>query len=108
LSDDPFDGTKLNIAKCPVLITLARIGNYCIVDPTPEEEACTAASLVVGVTPDGQITTMRKMGAGSFHHHTLAEAIKLGTITNLFYFQSPKNLNFISQVSKWGKMSISS
>jgi exosome complex component RRP42 len=61
-----------------VLLTLARIGNYCVVDPTPEEESCTAASLVVGVTPDGRITTMRKMGAGSFHQHTLAEALKLG------------------------------
>ena len=26
-------------------------GNYCVVDPTPEEEACSCASLVMGVTP---------------------------------------------------------
>lgn len=85
LSDDPFDGTKLRVSQCPVLLTLARIGNYCVVDPTPEEESCTAASLVVGVTPDGRITTMRKMGAGSFHQHTLGEALKLGKNFTLKY-----------------------
>ena len=40
---------------------LCRIGNHCIVDSSPEEESCSSASLVVAVTPDGSISTLRKV-----------------------------------------------
>ena len=55
LSDDPYDGQRLVelLERAPVLVTLSRIGNHCIVDPTPEEEACSSASIVMGVTPKG-------------------------------------------------------
>ena len=55
LSDDPYDGQKLVdlLDRAPVLVTLSRIGNHCVVDPTPEEEACSSASLVMGVSPKG-------------------------------------------------------
>ena len=29
---------RLDTSRAPVLVTLARIGNHCIVDTTPEEE----------------------------------------------------------------------
>ena len=32
----------------------ARVGGQCVVDPSPEEEECSSASLLVAVTPDGQ------------------------------------------------------
>ena len=56
LSDDPYDGSKLTdlLERAPVLVTLSRIGNYCVADPTPEEEACSSASLVISVTPKGK------------------------------------------------------
>ncbi len=76
LSDDPFDGQRLSIDP-PVLVTLCRLGSHCVVDPTPEEEACSAARLVVGVRRDGTITTVRKMGAGGcFGVETLEEALE--------------------------------
>ena len=59
-------------------MTLSRIGGHCVVDPTPEEEACCTASLVLGVAPDGAITSARKLGPGGFHAHTLTEAMELG------------------------------
>lgn len=59
LSDDPYDGRRLEIAMAPVLVTLSRIGNHCVVDPTPEEEACSSSSLVIGVAPDGRISAIR-------------------------------------------------
>jgi exosome complex component RRP42 len=64
-------------------VTLSRIGNHCVVDPTPEEEACSASSLVMGVTPEGRVTTLRKMGSGSFHQQTLAAAVDLGSYFDL-------------------------
>lgn len=80
LSDDPYDGKRLELSNAPVLVTLTRIGNHCIVDPAPEEEACASACVVMGVTPSGKVTAVRKTGAGSFHFETMAEALKMGTV----------------------------
>ena len=64
LSDDPYDGNKLIelLERAPVLVTLSRIGNFCVVDPTPEEEACSSASLVISVTPKGNDNNSVKLG----------------------------------------------
>lgn len=80
LSDDPYDGQRLEdiLDKAPVLVTLCRIGNHCVVDPTPEEEACSSASLVMGVNPAGKVTTLRKFLPGCFHQETLSEAMQVG------------------------------
>jgi len=77
LSDDPYRCTRLDVSKAPVLVTLTRIGNHCIVDATPEEEACSGASLVVAVTPSGGLATVNKVGGGSFHSDTLISATRL-------------------------------
>ncbi|KAG8036970.1 hypothetical protein G9C98_004292 [Cotesia typhae] len=47
VSDDPFDCVTLNVESFPVLVTLCKIGDNCIVDPIAEEEACAAASVVL-------------------------------------------------------------
>lgn len=79
LSDDPFDGAKLDLGSAPILVTLLRIGNFCVVDPTPEEEACASAGVVMGVNVQGQVTMTKKVGSGSFHERGLIEALKNGT-----------------------------
>eukprot|EP00092_Neocalanus_flemingeri_P027564 GFUD01029905.1.p1 GENE.GFUD01029905.1~~GFUD01029905.1.p1 ORF type:complete len:293 (+),score=89.54 GFUD01029905.1:76-954(+) len=68
---------RLDLSGAPVLVTLARIGNHCIVDTSPEEETCSSASLLVAVTPGGQMATVRKVGGGSFHPATLLAATKM-------------------------------
>ena len=78
LSDDPLDGNRLDVTQCPILVTMCRIGNYCVVDPTPEEEACSIASLVLGITPDGSVTASKKIGPGSFNLDALQRAIQDG------------------------------
>ena len=81
LSSDPSDGKRLDVIdKAPVLVTLSRIGNHCVVDATPEEEACSSASLVMGVLPDGRVTTVKKLGSGSFHPGTMNEALNTGVL----------------------------
>lgn len=50
LSDDPFACERLNVERVPVLVTLCKIGEHCVVDPSAEEEVCSSASLVVGVS----------------------------------------------------------
>ena len=73
----PEGYTRLNLTNAPLLVTLARIGNHCIVDASPEEETCSSASLLVAVTPGGQMATVRKVGGGSFHPATLLSATKM-------------------------------
>jgi exosome complex component RRP42 len=77
VDDDPGAFHRLDVSGAPVLVTLSRIGNHCIVDSTAEEEGCSSASLVVAVTPDGGISTLRKLGGGSFHPATLVAAGQL-------------------------------
>jgi len=77
IEDDPGACTRLDLSNAPVLVTLARIGNHCIVDSTLEEESCSSASLVVAVTPSGGVATIRKVGGGSFHPGTLVSATKM-------------------------------
>jgi len=77
VDDDPGAFDRLDVSRSPLLVTLSRIGNHCIVDSTPEEEGCSSASLVVAVTPKGGVSTLRKVGGGSFHPATLVAATKL-------------------------------
>ena len=50
--------TRIHLVFAPVLVTLTKIGPHFVVDATPEEEACMSASVVVAVTPAGQIRLM--------------------------------------------------
>ena len=66
VDDDPGAFGRLDVTGAPLLVTLSRIGNHCIVDSSPEEESCSSASLVVAVTPDGAISTLRKVTLSDF------------------------------------------
>lgn len=86
LSDDPHDCDRLNVETVPILVTVCKIGECCIVDPSIEEEICSTASVVVGVsgTSDGKlgkITTMKTIGGGSLHSDTLDDCIDIALLT---------------------------
>lgn len=83
LSDDPFDCFRLDVTAAPCLVTLCKIGDQCVVDPTLEEETCSNASVVVAVTENGLITSVLKTGVGSFHPQTLVETLKVGQAIGL-------------------------
>lgn len=50
LSEDPYDCVRLQVESIPILVTICKIGEHCVVDPSAEEEVCSSASLVVGVS----------------------------------------------------------
>lgn len=80
LSDDVHDFDRLDVTALPLLVTLCKIGNHCVIDPSAEEEECSVVSLVVGVScrgDDGVITNMRTCGAGSLRLETLNEGLDL-------------------------------
>ncbi|XP_065087435.1 exosome complex exonuclease RRP42 [Ochlerotatus camptorhynchus] len=81
LSDDPYDCERLNIEAAPLLVTVCKIGDHCVVDPSAEEEECSAISVVIGVSRKGHkgsVTSIRTSGEGSFHADTLMKSLDLG------------------------------
>lgn len=78
ISGDPYDCWRLETTGIPCLVTLTKIGEHFIVDPTAEEEECSMASVVLAVTEDGRINSICKTGVGSLHPHSLTEALKVG------------------------------
>lgn len=76
-------------------MTLCKIGDKCVVDPSAEEESCSVISLVVGITGntryyclpqeaqkhpelDGKCSTIGMNGSGSMAPKTLKDAISQG------------------------------
>jgi exosome complex component RRP42 len=76
LSDDPKDCDRLDVESVPIIITISKIGDFCIVDPTIDEEMCSASSVIVGVS-DQKITTFKTINGGSFHTDTLDNCMDL-------------------------------
>jgi len=78
LPDDPLDSIYMDTAKCPILVTVNKIGNRHIIDATEKEELCCNASIVLGVTKRGLITGMRKIGHGSLDPESISEMVETG------------------------------
>lgn len=71
LSEDPYDCVRLQVDSIPILVTICKIGEHCVVDSSAEEEVCSSASLVVGVSVrdekgECQLILSTEIGFGSF------------------------------------------
>ncbi|KAM7342191.1 exosome complex component Rrp42 [Cochliomyia hominivorax] len=81
ISDDPYDCTRIDIENIPILVTVCKIGDCCLVDPSAEEEECSTASLVVAVSKRNNknyISHTHTVGGGSLHKDTMYNCMKLG------------------------------
>jgi exosome complex component RRP42 len=81
LSDDIHDCDRLNTETAPILVTVCKIGESCVVDPSIEEEICSTGSAVIGVSGD-KITTIKTISGGSLHPETLDTCIDLAMSTS--------------------------
>lgn len=81
LSDDPNDCDRLNINSVPILLTVCKIGEQCVIDPSVEEEICSTASVVIGVSGE-HITTIKSISGGSLHPDTFDNCIDLAVSTS--------------------------
>ncbi|ERL88194.1 exosome complex component RRP42 [Dendroctonus ponderosae] len=77
VSDNIIDCDRLNVENLPVLVTVCKIGNHCIVDPSLTEEQCAVGSVVVAVSKEC-FSTITSIGTGSLHEETLFECLDLG------------------------------
>ncbi|XP_045447650.1 exosome complex component RRP42 [Melitaea cinxia] len=95
LSDDPYDCKLLDTGTAPLLVTLCKIGDKCVVDPSAEEESCSVISLIVGITGNPKYyskdavespnfeckcSTIGMNGPGSVAPETFKNAINQGII----------------------------
>jgi len=78
VSDDPFDFNQLDVLNTPVLVTLTRVGQHFIIDPTQEEECCGLAAVVLAINETGKVLTVKKLGSGSLHPDSMRESIEVG------------------------------
>lgn len=75
--------SKPPVTTLPVSVTMARIGDYIIVDPTAEEEACMDARITITTNSDGNICALQKGGSEGFTAEQLIKcsevALAVGT-----------------------------
>ncbi|XP_060519950.1 exosome complex component RRP42 [Cylas formicarius] len=77
VSDSVFDCRQLDVKSAPVMVTVCKIGEHLIVDPSAAEEQCAMTSVVVAISGD-KFSTVLQIGAGSLQPVSLIESLKLG------------------------------
>ncbi len=60
-----------------VTVTVGKVNNKLIIDPTVDEEQILECKLAVSISEDGRIAGMQKMGTGVFTEDEVLEAVKL-------------------------------
>jgi len=78
VSENLHDCQQLDIISAPIMVTVSKIGEHCVVDPSAAEEQCSTAAVVVAVS-QGRFTTVLQAGSGSLHPSTLIESLQLGS-----------------------------
>jgi exosome complex component RRP42 len=72
--------TKPPITTLPVSVTMARIGDYIIVDPTAEEEACMDARITITTNSEGNICALQKGGSDGFSPEQLVQCSEMSLL----------------------------
>ncbi len=72
-----FTDKELPLTMMPVEVTVIKVGQNLIVDPTAEEEECLSARLSVAVTDDGSLCALQKGGEGSLSPKEIEEMVDL-------------------------------
>ncbi|MEM4507856.1 MAG: exosome complex protein Rrp42 [Acidilobaceae archaeon] len=80
-------GEKININKLVVSVTIAKVGDYLIVDPNFEEEVISDYRLIISLDRDFNIVGLQKTGSGGFTIEEFKNAIKLARRASEEYFK---------------------
>ncbi|CAB07377.2 Ribosomal RNA-processing protein 42 [Caenorhabditis elegans] len=78
---------KLDVMRCPLLLTISKIGTANLVDCTPEEECCIRSQLLVGLAaiadssennePNYDVTCVKQVGGGLLEMESIQEMLEL-------------------------------
>lgn len=85
---------KLDVRRCPLLLTVSKIGTANAVDCTPEEETCIRSQLLIGLTAaseeaerggsgteDYEVTCVKQIGGGLLELESVSDMLQLATKT---------------------------
>jgi len=75
LSDDPLDGEEIDFISPLLTVTIAKLGNRYIIDPSDEEEAVSNVKICVAIKNDGSISGFSKFGIGSLDPESITEIV---------------------------------
>ncbi len=68
---------NMPINTMPISITLGKIGNVIIIDPSAEEEACIDARITMSIDTDNNVCAIQKGGTGVFTPEEIKKIIKI-------------------------------
>jgi len=69
--------TPLPINKYVVSVTINKIGDYLVVDPTGEEEAIASGSITFSISEDNYVVGIQKRGMGAFSMDEVEKALDI-------------------------------
>uniref|UniRef100_A0A023F8P6 Ribosomal RNA-processing protein 42 n=1 Tax=Triatoma infestans TaxID=30076 RepID=A0A023F8P6_TRIIF len=97
VSDDPSDTWTPDASTVPCFVTLWKIGEHIVVDPTLNEEQCSSFACVIAFTEDGKIWSTVSVGPGSVQPSTF---LNLTSEAKILAEEVNTNLNRIIQKEK--------
>ena len=68
ISDDPAEGTLLNVTRVPISLTLSHVGTDFLVDVTEEEVQSSETQVTMGVNRNGEISGLSTLGQKGWTH----------------------------------------
>ncbi|HWQ17689.1 MAG TPA: exosome complex protein Rrp42 [Sulfolobales archaeon] len=74
---DPVNRDEIPVRKKVLTVTVAKIEDHLVVDPSLEEETVADALLTIAFSDDGLITGIQKSGMGTFKREHLKKAMEL-------------------------------
>lgn len=77
MSDQPLDCISLDVQDVPLFVSITRIGDNYVVDPTEEEEASSISSFILSLTNKGEIVYTKKLGSGGLRSEPFKDQISV-------------------------------
>ncbi|RLI27094.1 MAG: RNA-binding protein [Candidatus Hecatellales archaeon] len=68
---------ELPVRECPISVTIAKVDEALLVDPTLEEEVMASAKITITTTSTGKICAIQKSGGGAFTPQEILEAQRI-------------------------------
>jgi exosome complex component RRP42 len=88
LVDKEKPGDPLKVNHRVVTVTIAKVGDYLIVDPVLDEETIADAKIVVALDEAGRIVGAQKTGGSGFRREEILKAIDLAARASEVYFKA--------------------
>lgn len=76
VSNELHDCERLNMKTAPVMVTMCKIGEQYVVDPSAAEEQCSVGAVVVAVS-SGKFSTVLQTGTSSLQPSSLMQSLHM-------------------------------